>query len=194
METKSELRNRFKKLRNDMAPHDREAASIRICEQLAAFCLSRRIRRIGVFWPLGSEIDLRPFFHGHPEWTHFFPRVASTHPPRLVWGPEPLEPGLFGLMEPVHAQHFTPPVQLLVVPGLVFDEEGYRIGYGGGFYDALLERLSPGIITLGAAFHLQRCRQLPYSPQDLPVQGLMTEQGLTWFHKPGEADTHQPSN
>jgi 5-formyltetrahydrofolate cyclo-ligase len=89
-------------------------------------------------------------------------------------------------MEPVHAQHFTPHVQLLVVPGLVFDEEGYRIGYGGGFYDALLERLSPDIITLGAAYRIQRHPQLPYSPQDLPVQGLVTEQGLTWFQKPGE--------
>jgi 5-formyltetrahydrofolate cyclo-ligase len=148
--------------------------------------VSRRVRRIGVFWPLGSEIDLREFIHGHPEWTFVFPRVASTHPPRLIWGPEPLEPGLFGLMEPIHAQHFMPPAQLLVVPGLVFDDEGYRIGYGGGFYDALLERLSPDIITLGAAFQLQRTERLPYSPQDMPVQGIVTEQGLTWFQKPGE--------
>jgi 5-formyltetrahydrofolate cyclo-ligase len=52
--------------------------------------------------------------------------------------------------------------------------------------DALLDRLSPDIITLGAAFHLQRFPHLPYSPQDVPVQGLITENGLTWFHKPGE--------
>lgn len=186
METKLELRNRFKQLRNEAAQEDRLAWSNQVCSQLSSFCLSRRIRRIGVFWPLGSEIDLRVFVQGHPEWIFFFPRVASTHPPRLVWGPEPLEPGIFGLMEPVHAQHFTPPVQLLVVPGLVFDDEGFRIGYGGGFYDALLERLAPEIITLGAAFQVQRCQALPYSPQDQPVQGLVTEKGLTWFHKPGE--------
>lgn len=188
METKSDLRKRFKQLRNEANADERAAWSGRICAHLTAFCVSRRIRRVGVFWPLGSEIDLRPLIHGHPEWTFFFPRVASTHPPRLVWGPEPLEPGLFGLMEPVHAQHFLPPVQLLVVPGLVFDAEGYRIGYGGGFYDALLERLSPDIITLGAAFQLQRFERIPVSPQDLPVQGVMTEQGLTWFQKPGEQE------
>ena len=188
METKLELRDRFKRLRNAAAAADRQAWSQRICERLTSFCVSRRMRRIGAFWPLGSEIDLRPFVQGHPDWTFFFPRVASTHPPRLIWGPEPLEPGIFGLMEPIHAQHFMPPVQLLLVPGLVFDEEGYRIGYGGGFYDALLERLNADILTLGAAFQLQRCPRLPYSPQDLPVHGLMTEQGLTWFHKPGEED------
>jgi len=186
METKQELRQRFKTLRGEAAPEARQAWSERVCEQLVLFCLSRRLRRIGVFWPLGSEIDLSPFVRARPDWTFFFPRVASTRPPRLLWGPEPLEPGLFGLLEPVHAQHFLPPVQLLVVPGLVFDDEGYRIGYGGGFYDALLERLSPEIITLGAAFQLQRLHALPYAPQDLPVQGLMTEQGLTWFHKPEE--------
>jgi len=186
METKSELRSRFRKLRNDLAEEPRAAWSRQVCAQLASFCVSRRIRRIGAFWPLGSEVDLRPFVQGHPEWTFFFPRVASTHPPRLIWGPEPLEPGVFGLLEPIHAQHFLPPVQLLIVPGLVFDDEGYRIGYGGGFYDALLERLPPDLITLGAAYSLQRIEHLPYSPQDLPVQGLMTEKGLSWFHRPGE--------
>lgn len=188
METKQELRNHFKRLRNAADPQDRQAWSRLVCRHLASFCVSRRLRRVGVFWPLGSEIDLRPLVQDHPEWTFFFPRVSTTHPPRLVWGPEPLEPGVFGLMEPVHAQHFMPPVQLLVVPGLVFDDEGFRIGYGGGFYDALLERLSPDITTLGAAFHLQRFHTLPYSPQDMPVQGLVTEQGLTWFHRPGEDD------
>lgn len=186
METKPDLRKRFRKLRNELSPEDRWAWSIRICDHLTAFCVSRRIRRIAVFWPLGSEIDLRPFVHGHPEWTFFFPRVSSTQPPRLVWGPEPLEPGVFGLMEPAHAQHFMPPVQLVVVPGLVFDDEGYRVGYGGGFYDALLDRLSPEVITLGAAFQAQRFPALPCAPQDLPVQGLVTELGLTWFHRPGK--------
>ena len=183
---KPALRKAFKAMRNGLAPEDRAAWSERICAHFTAFCVSRRIRRIGVFWPLGSEIDLRPFVHGHPEWTFFFPRVASTQPPRLVWGPEPLEPGVFGLMEPVHAQHFTPPVQLLVVPGLAFDDEGYRIGYGGGFYDALLDRLSPEILTIGAAFQCQRTGRIPCSPQDLPVQGVITEEGLAWFRRDEE--------
>jgi 5-formyltetrahydrofolate cyclo-ligase len=186
METKAEVRKRYKKLRDDTSAQERAAWSDRICAGLSSFCVSRRIRRIGVFWPLGSEIDLRSFINGHPEWTFVFPRVSSTQPPRLIWGPEPLEPGVFGLMEPVHAQHFMPPVQLLVVPGLVFDAEGFRIGYGGGFYDALLERLSPDVITLGAAFEIQRTQHLPHSPQDMPVHGVMTEQGLTWFQRPGE--------
>jgi len=188
MEHKSEFRVHFKALRSAAPLEERAAWSENICSRLAAFCLSRRIRRIGAFWPLGSEIDLRPLVQGHPEWIFVFPRVASTSPPRLVWGPEPLEKGLFGLMEPMHAQHFLPPVQLLLVPGLAFDAEGFRLGYGKGFYDAMLERLSEEVITLGVGFALQRVPQLPVSPQDIPVQGLMTEEGLHWFRKPGEEE------
>ncbi len=186
MESKSECRSHFKALRNGAPPEARAAWSQTICNRLGEFCTSRRIRRIGAFWPLGSEIDLRPLVQAHPAWIFTFPRITSTSPPRLAWGPEPLEPGLFGLLEPVHAQHFLPPVQLLLVPGLAFDAQGFRLGYGKGFYDALLDRLPEAVITLGVGFSIQQTLRLPISPQDLPVQGLMTEEGLTWFHKPGE--------
>jgi len=181
METKSEFRAHFRALRDGTLADDRAAWSEQICARLAAFCLSRRIRRIGAFWPLGSEIDLRPLIQGHPDWVFVFPRISSTNPPRLIWGPEPLEKGLFGLMEPIHAQHFLPPVQLLLVPGLAFDAQGFRLGYGKGFYDALLGRLPEDVITLGVGFNLQQTPRLPISPQDLPVQGLMTEAGLAWY-------------
>lgn len=181
MESKPELRKRFKALRDMASAEDRAAWSAQVCERVSAFCVSRRLRRIGAFWPLGSEIDLRPLVQAHPDWTFFFPKVSSTSPPRLVWGPEPLEPGPWGLLEPIHAQHFMPPVQLLLVPGLVFDDEGYRIGYGKGFYDALLDRLPEPIISLGVCFSLQRVERLPIGPMDQPVQAIMTERGISWM-------------
>ena len=181
METKTELRAHFRALRDGAAADDRVAWSEQICARIAALCLSRSIRSIGAFWPLGSEIDLRPLIQGHPEWVFVFPRISSMKPPRLSWGPEPLEKGPFGLMEPIHAQHSLPPVQLLLVPGLAFDPRGFRLGYGGGFYDALLEPLPADVVTLGVGFTLQQTQRLPISPHDLPVQGLMTEAGLGWY-------------
>ena len=179
--TKKELRQHFKALRDAAPPEDRELASQAICSAVAHFCQSRKINRIGAFWPYGSEIDLRPLIKAHPNWHFFFPRVASTKPPRLIWGPEPLEPGFWGLMEPAFAQHFQPPVQLLLVPGLAFDPQGFRLGYGGGFYDALLARLSENIITLAVGFEFQQTDALPIEPQDMPVQALQTEKTLLWF-------------
>lgn len=181
MENKSDLRRHFKALRDGLPEALRATHSAEACLRISAFAVSRKIKRIGAFWPLGSELDLRPLVNAHPDWVFFFPRVSSSSPPRLVWGPEPLEPGLWGLMEPVHAQHFTPPVQLLLVPGLAFDERGFRLGYGKGFYDALIDHLDDEIITLAVGFEAQRTLRLPQSPLDQPVQGLITEAGLSWF-------------
>lgn len=185
VEEKTELRPRFRRLRESLDPaaHAEASAAIRRC--LEAFCVSRRIRRIGAFWPLGSEVDLRPLFEKKKDWLWYFPRVVSTDPPRLAWGTEPLQPGLWGLQEPVLSQHFTPPVDLLLVPGLAFDEEGYRLGYGNGFYAALLDHLDDRMTILGLGFDCLRIPRLPREPRDLPVQGVMTESGLSWF---GAAD------
>jgi 5-formyltetrahydrofolate cyclo-ligase len=175
METKAELRKRIWKVRDGLPEADRSAASTALCAKVEAFCVSRRLRRIGAFWPLGSEVDLRPLIQGHPDWMFWFPRVASTSPPRLAWGTEPLQPGLWGLMEPTITQHFTPPVDLLLVPGLAFDDRGYRVGYGKGYYDTVLERLGEDVITMGACFQAQVVDQVPEEMHDQPVDWLATE-------------------
>jgi 5-formyltetrahydrofolate cyclo-ligase len=178
---KAALRKELKKSRNGLPEAARGEWSREICSHIEKLCHSRRIRRVASFWPLGSEVDLRPMVASHPDWIFVFPRVISTHPPRLAWGPEPLEPGLFGLMEPCVAQHFTPPAQLLLVPGLAFDAAGYRIGYGGGFYDALLDRVGSEMMSLGVAFSAQMIPDLPIGPLDQPVMGIATEHGLHWI-------------
>lgn len=181
METKAELRAHYLALRQALpAPH-REVWSATIAHHLARLCRERRLTRIGAFWPFGAEVDLRPAVAAHPDWLWFFPRVASTQPPRLAWGTEPLEKGHWGLQEPILAQHFLPPVQLLLVPGLAFDEAGYRLGYGRGFFDALLAKLSEDTLTLGTAFEAQMHQIVPVEPHDWPVQGLLSERGIRWL-------------
>lgn len=181
METKAELRTHYLALRGSLPETDRKAWSAAIAGHIARFCRDRRLTRVGAFWPFGAEVDLRPAVTAHPDWLWFFPRVASTHPPRLTWGTEPLEKGHWGLMEPALAQHFLPPVQLLLVPGLAFDEDGYRLGYGRGFFDALLAKLPEEVLTLGTGFEAQMHQIVPVEPHDWPVQGLLSERGIRWL-------------
>lgn len=178
MDTKAEFRAHLKARRDALPTASREAWSQAICGHLDHLCRSRRLTRIGAFWPFGSEIDLRPAVVAHPDGLWFFPRVASTQPPRLAWGTEPLEKGQWGLMEPALAQHVLPPVQVLLVPGLAFDENGYRMGYGRGFYDALLAKLSDEIFTIGVGFDAQMHLPVSVEPHDWPVQALLSERGL----------------
>jgi 5-formyltetrahydrofolate cyclo-ligase len=178
MDTKAEFRAHLKACRDILSPEAREAWSKAVSLHLERLCRTRRFARIGAFWPFGSEIDLRPAFAAYPDGLWFFPRVSSTQPPRLTWGTEPLEKGQWGLMEPARAQYFLPPVQLLLVPGLAFDDDGHRLGYGRGFYDALLAKLPEDVLTVGVGFEVQMHLPIPVEPHDWPVQALLSEGGF----------------
>ncbi len=178
---KAALRRHHLALRDAVDPLERALWSAEACRHLGAFCQGRGIHAIAAFWPLGSEIDLRPLMDAHPFWTFFFPRIVEKDPPTLAWGPRPLGPGAWGLQEPLAAPHPSPPVQLVLVPGLAFAADGHRLGYGRGFYDAVLPALAPDVLTLGAGFGIQRCESLPVGPRDVPVKGLANEEGILVF-------------
>jgi 5-formyltetrahydrofolate cyclo-ligase len=95
-----------------------------------------------------------------------------------VPGGEVLTPGAFGVHEPLaHWPAISP--RVLLVPLLAFDAEGYRLGYGGGFYDRTLAALQARAI--GIAFAGQRVDFLPRDAHDYPLDAVLTEQGLTRF-------------
>lgn len=181
MDTKSEFRTHLKAHREALSMESREAWSKSLCRHLDRLCRDRCFTRVGAFWPIGSELDLRPAVAAHLDWLWFFPRVTSTLPPRLAWGTEPLEQGRWGLLEPSLAQHLLPPVNLLLVPGLAFDDNGHRIGYGRGFYDALLAQLPDEVLTVGVGFEAQMHHSVPVEPHDRPVQALLSERGLRFL-------------
>lgn len=87
--------------------------------------------------------------------------------------------GHFGIMEP--KEEALRPVEpsildLVIVPGVAFDKNGYRIGYGGGYYDRFLPRLPEKTTTISLAFEIQLIDKIPTSQYDLPVQYIITEE------------------
>lgn len=91
-----------------------------------------------------------------------------------------LEPGYQGIPEPRPGR--CPPahpgaIDLVLVPGVVFDRRGFRLGYGAGYYDRLLPSLA-GAVRVGLAFSLQVVDELPVLAHDLPVDVLVTEEGI----------------
>lgn len=93
-------------------------------------------------------------------------------------------PGWGGVREPDPAtREPADPAELdvAVVPGVGFDPEGRRLGYGGGHFDRLLGRLPPGIPLVGVAFATQVVAQLPAASHDVPVSAVVTEEGV---HRP----------
>lgn len=70
---------------------------------------------------------------------------------------------------------------LIIVPLVAFDAEGYRLGQGGGFYDRALARLSPPAFILGLAFAGQEIEAVVREPHDHPLDAVLTERGLRRF-------------
>jgi len=91
---------------------------------------------------------------------------------------EDLEAGYMGIYEPVegHARPAAPEeVDMVVLPGVGFDKSGRRLGYGGGYYDRLIEMLRPGVPLLALAFDRQVVDEVPAEAHDKRVDKVITE-------------------
>lgn len=104
----------------------------------------------------------------------------------LCGNPAQLCSGPFGISEPdpalCPALPDDMPPDLMIVPGLAFDRQGYRLGYGGGYYDRLLARPAwSGVRLIGLTANALVLDALPHDPWDRPVNALATEEGVTWL-------------
>jgi 5-formyltetrahydrofolate cyclo-ligase len=90
-----------------------------------------------------------------------------------------LEPGVLGIPEPRRTCRAVEPGEIdwALVPGLVFNPRGYRIGRGAGHYDRLLPKLRPKVETWAIAFDCQVVDPIPVEPHDVAVRGVLTPSG-----------------
>lgn len=89
-----------------------------------------------------------------------------------------LVPGPFDILEPmpeVRKIFSTEAIMLIVIPGVAFDLHGHRIGYGLGFYDKFLSKLTKHVTKVGLAFELQIVENLPKEDHDIRLDKIITE-------------------
>lgn len=87
----------------------------------------------------------------------------------------PLEKGAFGIMQPRGGQECT--CQVALVPLLLADRQGNRIGYGGGYYDRYF-KAHPDVVRIGVAYAGQIAESVPFGETDVPLDGFLTEEGV----------------
>lgn len=85
-----------------------------------------------------------------------------------------LEPGYFGIPEPASGEIVDWPQALMIMPGVAFDRNNHRVGYGGGFYDRYLEK-HPQMERVAIAFSFQMLPEVPTEPTDICPQIIVTE-------------------
>lgn len=89
-----------------------------------------------------------------------------------------LQKGHWGLLEPkkkTFRSQSSELLDLILVPGLAFLQNGHRLGYGGGYYDGFLASLTKPIPTIALAFEFQMADTLPIQAHDIPVDYILTE-------------------
>jgi len=139
---------------------------------------------VGGYWPLAGELDPRPLMAALAARgaTLALPVVTALDAPLAFrrWNPgDRLESGPHGTAHPAETAPLVVPT-LLLVPLLAFDAKGFRLGFGGGYYDRTLDRLrrGGGVVAVGLAFAAQQCPALPSEPWDQPLDMIFTEEGL----------------
>jgi 5-formyltetrahydrofolate cyclo-ligase len=136
------------------------------------------------FTSFRTEIDVIPLLArlAGDGWGTALPVITTDHAPLTFrrWTPgEPTVPGRFGIPVPHEAAAEIVP-DVLLVPMLAFDRAGFRLGYGGGFYDRTVERLRQlkPVVAIGIAYAAQEVAAVPRGRYDQPLDWIMTELGV----------------
>jgi 5-formyltetrahydrofolate cyclo-ligase len=178
---KSKLRKECLGIRKSFGVEMRSKASHAICAHIEAWGAFQQSRTILSYMPIKSEVDLTPLMKRHPQKRWALPRIIPEENHRMVfheYDPNRMVRHAFGMEEPSPDLPIIHPaeVELALVPGVAFDHHGFRLGYGGGYFDRFLENFQG--VSAGIIFHNLLLVAVPHAAHDVPMQWIVTEGGL----------------
>lgn len=175
--SKSQLRQQILQQRRSLSHNEWQAKNKAITQQLRSLSLFTKAKTVLAYFSFKQEPDLKALFNLDKKWG--FPRCDAKS---LVWhlwqlGDE-LAIAKYGIKEPfIEAPVIQPQeVDLILVPTVACDRQGYRLGYGGGYYDRLLS--SPqwqNIPTVGIVYDFAYLPELPKDTWDIQLDFICTE-------------------
>lgn len=181
---KRSLREKVFKMRDALPPEVRRSHDEAIMRRLFELEEFKRAGKVLFYASFRTEVNTELMIARALELgkTVILPRVNREEKrltKHVINGLEELVPGHMGIPEPdmeKHQEIKVEDIHMLVIPGLVFDMKGARIGYGGGYYDKILHRIKGDRTIAALAFELQVFRSVPGEPHDIPVDYILTEE------------------
>ena len=136
---------------------------------------------IGFCWPFKSEFDARFAIRSFRDRgaTAALPAVVAKASPlqfRKWWPGAPMTPGVYDIPVPDGTELVVPDAAIVPMNG--FDEQGYRLGYGGGYFDRTLASIAPRPLAIGVSFELARLATIHPQSHDIPMDFVVTEAGI----------------
>jgi len=180
--------------RDNLLPETRHRLSQQITSRLLSLPEVASATTFFIYVNFRSEVETLPLIHHllredkvvTVPWTdqkkHVLQVIQITDPDR------DLKPGYCGIPEPapplLASQSFDAAhLDVAIIPGSVFDRNGGRLGYGGGYYDRFLVDAAPQALRIALAFNLQLTDHLTLQPHDQPMDILITESDILRFQR-----------
>ena len=174
-------------VRQKLAREEHQRLSSAIVTRIETLLQERALYRIGIYWPIRREIDLRPLA------TRLIAAGGEASLPVIVAKNQPLEfrpwhpdakmaSGIWDIPYPAEGAAMVP--QALLVPLVGYDDACYRLGYGGGYYDRTLPTLAPKPLAIGLGFAFSRLATIYPQSFDQPMDMIVTEASVTSRARP----------
>lgn len=183
--TKKELRRTAKEKRDALSPEQVSRFSADILQKLLAHPWYNQSHTIFTYVSMGNEVQthkliMKALDDGKRVCV---PKVTPGEfmtAIRINSMTAELERGFFEVLEPINGLTAVSEreIDLVIVPGLLFDRKGYRIGYGGGYYDKYLNKITADCKTIGLTFSSQIVHSLPHEEHDMRVMLVLTEKEM----------------
>jgi len=175
---RNDLRAHYKRMRIEV--DDRADKTRQICARIAQFLRTQPIGTIAAYRSTRGEVDLSQLFQDMPDQTWALP--VTTNPGQMhfrswQWG-DPLTLGEYDIEVPQARSPIIDPDQLVImlIPLVAYDQDGTRLGTGGGYYDRYLANLDPTTPRVGIGFNCQLAEQaLPSAAWDVRLTHALTE-------------------
>lgn len=171
---------------------ERQVLGARIRARLSNDLDLRRYARLGFYWPIRGEFDLRETAAQHIAngGIACVPVVVHKNAPVEFWQWQPdtpMQPGFWNIPVPVERRLVAP--DALLIPLVGFDAAGYRLGYGGGYYDRTLAPEAARPFRIGVGYADAEFTTIHPQPHDVPMNVIVTEKRLRYFARPKRNDS-----
>lgn len=192
--SRTQLRTLLRRKRRALSPLEQRRAALYLYRQLAQHPLFRRAQRIAVYLANDGEIDPKLLVKAAQKRGKqvYLPQLRTWPKKHMVMQQlipgEPLRRNRFGIAEPRPQRHRQKPIwalDVLLMPLVGFDEQGGRLGMGGGFYDRALAFRARrqhwrGPLLIGLAHECQKVQRLEQAHWDVPLDAVVSERRWYW--------------